>query len=71
MYKVEWEEFMNHILNEGYDTVVHFNENEDDENYDEDCVYCPECGDPIYREDFPEIDADNKYYYCPVCETGF
>lgn len=27
---------------------------------------CPECGEPIYENDWPEHPA---WYACPVCET--
>lgn len=71
MYQVKWEEFMNHILQIDYNTIVHFNEDESDEDYDEDCILCPECEEFIYKEDFPTIKADDQYYYCPICEAGY
>lgn len=71
MFKVEWETLMNVIINSGYNTEVHFNEDEDDENYDDNCVYCPECNEPLYEVDFPEVPADDDGVYCPICETRF
>ena len=40
--------------------------------YDEtdDFVTCPECGEPIYREDWVFEDyCDGKDRKCPICET--
>lgn len=58
-----WREFANMITDE-YDTIAYINSDEDD-NY----VQCPECGDPIYECDYPEIEADKSGNpICPVCE---
>lgn len=43
-------------------------------DYEERFFICPECGEPIYEEDYNDID---DYYYeggdgschCPVCEN--
>lgn len=43
--------------------------------YGEDRFFvCPECGEPIYKEDWTDADfcLGSKYhgkYYCPVCEN--
>ena len=31
-------------------------------DWDEDFFICPECGEPIYKDDWDEL------HYCPVCE---
>ena len=37
---------------------------------DDPCFYCPECEEPIYKEDFPKIEiGKNGRPVCPVCET--
>ena len=38
---------------------------------DEPCFYCPHCGEPIYKEDFPTIDVREGFYICPVCEEEY
>lgn len=34
---------------------------------DDECFYCPHCGEPIYEDDFPIIDAP----MCPICEEEY
>lgn len=55
-------------LNEVYGARLILDSDEDDN-----VVYCPECGgEPIYEEDFPEIEQDEDgKYICPVCEETF
>lgn len=36
-------------------------------DWDECFFLCPECGEPIYKEDYPFIDDE----CCPVCEFEF
>ena len=33
--------------------------------------YCPECGEPIYEEDWEDFDFvdGNDNFICPVCES--
>jgi hypothetical protein len=42
-------------LEETYDTVV---------DYDQEYFICPECQEPIYFDDYPEVPDE----YCPICE---
>lgn len=38
-------------------------------NYDEGFYLCPECGEPVYNDDWSE--QDFKDFVCPICEfTG-
>ena len=42
----------------------------DGEKDDDPVFYCPECEEPLYKEDFPEfdeLDADEGFI-CPICE---
>lgn len=59
-----WIDYAN-LLNDCYDTLCIIN-NEEDDNV----VYCPECGEPIYESDFPYIETndENNSYICPICE---
>lgn len=63
----KWIDFAR-CLNEVYGARLIFDSDEDDN-----VVYCPECGgEPIYEEDFPEIEQDEDgRYICPVCEETF
>ena len=39
---------------------------------DDPCFYCPHCGEPIYEEDFPNIEInENDLAICPVCEEEY
>lgn len=63
----KWIDFANH-LKKYYDTLCIINYEEVDDNV----VYCPECGEPIYEDDFPEIEIDDdNCYICPICESCF
>lgn len=41
-------------------------------DYEEEFFICPECGEPIYKEDTAEfetgIEDGNTFFICPVCE---
>lgn len=50
---ITWKVFLDKI-EEVYDTYV---------DHEEEFFNCPECGEPIYEEDFPR-----KGTYCPCCE---
>lgn len=68
MAKIAWNKAA-HYVDEVYDTYVNLEPSEN-----EDCFFiCPECGDPISDEDFPELElhcGDGvELFYCPVCET--
>ena len=50
-----------------YDTIAYIDSDEDDN-----CIYCPECGEPIYECDYPEIETDkDSNLICPICECIF
>lgn len=38
---------------------------------DEEEVFCSNCGEPLYKEDYPKIrfrkDANDVHFYCPIC----
>lgn len=53
-----WEKLATAVEENGYDTVV---------NWDEEYFICPHCGEPIYECDFLEIED----YVCPVCYEPF
>lgn len=40
-------------------------------DWDEGCFYCPNCGEPIYFEDWDETDLlnGNDEGMCPICEA--
>jgi hypothetical protein len=43
-----------------------------DSNYNKDepdCLYfcCPECTDPIYRDDYPKLEVSGGVLICPIC----
>lgn len=48
---------------------------EDDEETADDFFTCPNCGEPIYYSDYPEIEwRDNDSvgnYICPICDNEF
>lgn len=39
---------------------------------DDPCFYCPNCGEPLYKADFPyfRMSADGEPL-CPICEEDF
>ena len=69
MKEILWENACNALIAETYDIEVHLNEDEEDENYDENCFYCVECGEPIYECDYPKIGVTECGVVCPICET--
>lgn len=54
--KMEWKHLVR-LVDQLFDSVVR----EDDEEF----IICPECGEPIYEEDY---NGDNL---CPCCEFNF
>ena len=59
---IEWFE-ASKIVTEEYGTQV---------DYEEEFFICPECGEPIYKEDTMEFETGtedgNTFFICPVCE---
>ena len=49
-----WDELATLVEENGYDVEV---------NWDEGFFICPHCGDPIFEDDYPEIEG----YICPIC----
>ena len=70
-HEVEWEYLMNVLINGGYETVVHYNEDEEDENYDDNCVLCPNCGEFVYEDDYPTVPMSSECIRCPICDAEF
>ena len=68
LVQVKWRAGAERIFNESYDSVVHLNDDEDDN-----CFYCPNCMEPIYEEDYSELDFCDKTgeIFCPICEISF
>jgi predicted RNA-binding Zn-ribbon protein involved in translation (DUF1610 family) len=64
MEQISWEkakEIVDEVYGSGWSLV----------GEDEDEFICPECEDPILREDYPILDfcRENKTFICPVCEN--
>lgn len=59
---IEWFE-ASKIIAEEYGTQV---------DYEEEFFICPECGEPIYKEDTMKfetgVEDGNTFFICPVCE---
>ena len=36
-------------------------------DWDEEFFICPECGEPLYKEDY----ESHRWAVCPVCESAF
>jgi len=54
-----------------YGTAVREDGEDGDKFFD-----CPECGEPIFKEDYPLIEkqfdgSNDAVYVCPVCEEEF
>lgn len=43
----------------------------DGEKDDDPCFYCPHCEEPIYEEDFPQIEVRDGFAICPICEEEY
>ncbi len=56
-----WNE-MAHLFEVNYGGLVDWNDR---------CFYCPECGEPIYEEDWNPCDFydGDGNYICPICES--
>lgn len=56
------------LLNDDYAAPLEY----DEETGDLVAVHCPECGEPIYFEDwYNDLEATQNWTACPVCETAF
>lgn len=68
LVKVYWRAGAERIFDESYDSVVHINDDEDDN-----CFYCPNCMEPVYEEDYDELDScpETGEIFCPICEISF
>lgn len=64
MESKNWLNFMRYLI-DTYDTLGYV-----DSEIDDNVIYCPECGEPIYEVDYPVIDfmGDTEQYICPICE---
>ena len=47
------------------------------EDEDDDVIFCPECGEPLLRVDWPEFIVDDTvdikdgvHVFCPICEMS-
>ena len=49
--------------------VLSFSNDDEDDN----CFYCPNCIEPIYEEDFDELEScvETGEIFCPICEISF
>lgn len=56
-----WEK-MAHLFKINYGGLVDWNDR---------CFYCPECGEPIYEEDWEDFDLIDEHnnFICPICES--
>ena len=68
LVKVSWQAGADRIFNESYDSIVHLNDDEDDN-----CFYCPNCMEPVYEEDYSELDSclETGEIFCPICKLSF
>lgn len=66
--KRTWKDFAKFLV-ETYGVMAYIDD--PDEDADENVVYCPDCGEPIYEEDCPYNGYDDEPYECPICETVF
>lgn len=68
LVKINWRAGAERIFDESYDSVVHIDDDEDDN-----CFYCPNCMEPVYEEDYDEFDScpETGEIFCPICEISF
>ena len=66
--KRTWKDFAKFLVNT-YGVMAYIDD--PDEDADENVVYCPDCDEPIYEEDYPYNGYDDEPYECPICETVF
>jgi hypothetical protein len=65
---MKWKDFAKFMAGI-YNTMSYIDD--PNEDADDNVVYCPECGEPIYEEDYPEINYIDGCYVCPICESEF
>lgn len=62
-FDMSWKEARFYVLRE-------FGEHLDGEPEDDPCFYCPECEEPLYKEDFPYFKMSFEGApICPICEA--
>lgn len=66
--KRPWKDFAKFLV-DTYGVMAYIDDPSEDA--DENVVYCPDCGEPIYEEDYPYNGYDDEPYECPICETVF
>lgn len=66
--KRTWKEFAKFLV-DTYGVMAYIDN--PDEDADENVVYCPDCGEPIYEEDYSYNGYDDEPFECPICETVF
>ena len=53
----KWKYVATHVIKEEYGGYV---------DWQEGFYLCPECGEPVYRDDYPHFEAG---MICPICEA--
>ena len=66
--KRTWKDFAKFLV-DTYGVMAYIDDPSEDA--DENVVYCPDCGEPIYEEGYPYNGYDDEPYECPICETVF
>lgn len=67
--KRTWKDFAKFLV-DTYGVMAYIDDPSEDA--DENVVYCPECGEGVYEEDYPMIEVtDDGYFMCPICEEIF
>lgn len=67
--KRPWKDFATFMV-DTYGVMAYIDD--PDEDADDNVVYCPECGEGVYEEDYPMIDVtEDGKFICPICEEAF
>ena len=67
---MSWKDFAR-FMTSTFNTMSSIDDPNEDADADDNVIYCPECGEPIYEEDYPEIAYVDGCYVCPICESEF